>query len=551
MKIIEIIFFLSILTTVNAQFSEPLNSEIFPYSVHLNKSNDVIFSLSTAFDSFHILNETIFPLGTPRPILGRTVESYICIFNKERKLTKLLHFYGKQSIQVRGDYLDDTDNYYFALSGPDTILIDNKVYSNSLDLPNYLFCYSLRTNELKLCKLFGNAWENIKIFADDHCVYLALQFVGTAMVDTFRFQPLRNSVHEQDILVIRLSKVDYSVEMANSLRGESENIPIYITADEDQNIFLLADVYSKYLIYNMDSILLPMNKYGMGIALNISKHGIMQNHHTTNGSLSQAIVQSDGSFFVLGNYYNVLEIDDKIVLNSMNSQNGFVAHFDGNGEYKGIIAYNGIGNRAFSIMKHTKPNRLIISGQFDNKISESSNVDEFSKGYSDAYIFFGDTNGLVSKSLYFKGDSNEVIEKIALKDNGTILILGSTFSDTLECKGNYFSPLYKTHKNYFLYEIDTALINNSNEIFNTSNEVRIYPNPCMNEINIFVPTEKKIKHIFIYNYLGELIFRKHYASLQNNIKLLDFLPLNSEIYNLTIVYDDNTISNSKVLNISK
>lgn len=66
------------------------------------------------------------------------------------------------------------------------------------------------------------------MYVSEKCVYIALQFVDTAVVDSFILAPLRSSIHQRDILILKLEKETNSIAAITSVLGHEASYPIKI-----------------------------------------------------------------------------------------------------------------------------------------------------------------------------------------------------------------------------------------------------------------------------------------------------------------------------------
>ncbi len=314
---------------------------------------------------------------------------------------------------------------------------------------------------------------------------MACNFGATAYLDSFIFPGLANDIHELDLLLFRMNKENYKVEEIYPILGHSFKYPYNIIADSDQNIYLSADIYSSRLYFKSDTILLSNSNVGSSLLFKFTKDGKLDWYHKTQGVFYKSILSGD-KVYVMGNYLNTLNIDTTIVSTSINMENGFIAKFNLAGSYEDLIEYEGQGYRNLNIFKNGSKNQFIIAGEFKDKIYESPGVAYQSIGASDCFVYLIDTNGIVIHSFYFQGDSTEHIEDAVLLNNGNILIVGYTFSDTLICvKDTLFTNEHKN--NYFIYEINSTLLNNSENPKEKTFNFNMYPMPFNKYLNIEIP----------------------------------------------------------------
>ncbi len=498
-----------------SQFFEPLMS--------IDNHGRTFIAVTSGADTVRIKDNIFFPKIARNKGFSRKTESFIAIYNDKNQLTDTIHFYGFSIGITISAIFAKNNNFYFILRGPDTIFQDQNLFINpyiNSGRPNYIFHYDLDLKKLNLCKVIGNAFESAELFVDDNYIYAVCNFGSNAYVDSLVIKSLSNNIHELDILIIKMNKLDYKLVKTYPVLGYNFNYPVHITADSNQNIYFCAYVFSPKLIYQSDTLSLV----GNGLLVKFSKDGNLDWYRSTNGAFLESIINPDLKVNVIGSYNNLLKIDGEKFENLPLAENGFIVNFNNNGNHESIKAFTGNKKRSFNLIKNDLPNNLIVAGQFDGEIDESANVTKQSKGAKDCFIYLITQDGNVNHSFYFQGDSTEYIVDISLLDNGHIMVLGYTFSDTLICRKD--TLFTNTHnKTYFIYEIKAdqiSSIDNGNII---DSNIISYPSPFRDVITIdctknenFIP-----KMCTLLNQSGAIIQTYKFNGPKNTINI-EFLP---------------------------
>ena len=424
-----------------SQFFEPL--------ISIDNHGRTFIAVTSGADTVRIKDNIFFPKIARKNGFSRRTESFIAIYNAKNELTDSIHFYGLSiGIQISAIF-DLNNNFYFILRGPDTIYQDQNSFINpyiNLGGPNYLFHYDQNSKKLNLCKVIGNAFESAELFVDDNYIYAVCNFGSNAYVDSLVIKSLSNNIHELDILILKMNRLDYKLVKTYPVLGYNFNYPVHITADSNQNIYFCGYVFSPKLIYQSDTLSLV----GNGLLMKFSKDGTLDWYRSTNGAFLESIINPDLNVNVIGSYNNLLKIDGEKFENLPLAENGFIVNYNRNGNLEAIIAFKGTKNRSLNLINNGLQNKLIVAGQFDGKIVEASNETKQTKGAKDCFIYLIKYDGSVDHSFYFQGDSTEYIEDISILDNENIMVLGYTFSDTLVCrKDTLFNNT--NNKIYFIY----------------------------------------------------------------------------------------------------
>ncbi|MCH8317030.1 MAG: T9SS type A sorting domain-containing protein, partial [Bacteroidetes bacterium] len=91
-----------------------------------------------------------------------------------------------------------------------------------------------------------------------------------------------------------------------------------------------------------------------------------------------------------------------------------------------------------------------------------------------------------------------------------------------------------------------------NSIVNSDKQLRIYPNPVINnlQIEIFINNTTTDLKFIIYNSLGELIFNSNYQTIKEGLNVIDFniSSLSKGLYILNVIsLNGEILTNSKFI----
>jgi len=213
---------------------------------------------------------------------------------------------------------------------------------------------------------------------------------------------------------------------------------------------------------------------------------------TTDGEFYDLLINSDTNIIAVG-YQN--DTND-------NHQDLSVMNFYSYGQ----LNWNRVG------LRHKEnANIKSIIPEGDNYITAGMSA-RYGSGKDDIYGSLINHGGWWVKSYVFGSKENDYSNTI-VKDtsNGQLhyLITGTTRSYGLNFSGALFIRMDTSYK---ADTVPSVLIPSS--ISSTSNigkiSLNIYPNPCVNYVNILLPKEiqNQVSQLFVYNMLGELIEHK-------------------------------------------
>ncbi|MBK7233636.1 MAG: T9SS type A sorting domain-containing protein [Saprospiraceae bacterium] len=547
-KLNTLLFLFLFLFKSNAQFIHSIHTSIFPTFTEIKENGDIILVQSTTFDSIEILDYVFYPKTLIKPNGGRYRELYITQIDTNLEIRDHLHFYGPDGIRIIGSYLFENE-YYLLVESFDTIYYKDTFFTNHLNLisPTFLFKYDFNQKTLKLCKLIGGGFEFSNMYVSEKCVYIALQFVDTAVVDSFILAPLRSSIHQRDILILKLEKETNSIAAITSVLGHEASYPIKIFSSKNGNIYLSLDTYGRFLKTGTDSIVYPRSGNGIGLALRFSENLKLTGYITTSGLFTDIFVDANNSTNLSGIYFGNLFINNTQYSSSLVNESAFVAKFDENLYLSDYLEYEGNGSRRFKILSNSIRNEYLLAGHFTKTIKDGSNSEVESKGAYDAFLYFIDTSNSFSKALYFKGDSNEYIDNIMLLDNNDILVLGRTYSEKVVCGtdsliSNWDSPL--TRVNYFLYRINKVFFNhiNENDIIENYLDLMIDHSTGTIKLNI---KSSEILSIRIFNNDGQVFYHKGNLQLDQSLEFNS--NLTSGVYFLTINMRNGNLFTKRIM----
>ena len=444
--------------------------------------------------------------------------------------------FGKTNVKLIGSYLDKSNNnYYFALWSPDTIYSLTNTYLNPYRekcVPVYIFCYDINAKYLTLVKVIGNGYENIIFYERNDNVYLFLNYVETAFVDSLRFPPLLSSNHEQDVLALRLNAKTFQVETVLSIRGYDLTQPIAITADDDKNMYLLVDTYSFFLKVHQDSLLFNELR-PLGVLFKIDSLGNLVWHQKSGNYWSDLILDINSEPVLCGNYINKLEFDSIIYELSPKIEEGFTIQCNQEGQYKKHKIIEGDSARRVSKIIKGSNNQYVVLGQFKGNIYPEHSTIAKSIGDYDAFVSVFDIDDQIINTYYFQGDKSDLLVDAIFFDNGDVRIFGYTDSKLLISGTDTLESANPGH--YFIYDIKKVrLVNKINKI--EKGKFYIYPTITSNNIIINFPEDEKEHEVYIYDQFGYLQLNKN---IKGTIYDLDVTTLNSGIYFLKIHDNQN------------
>ncbi len=154
------------------------------------------------------------------------------------------------------------------------------------------------------------------------------------------------------------------------------------------------------------------------------------------------------------------------------------------------------------------------------------------------YVVDKDLNLLGYKEL--GGDSSYELWGVIATDDGGCLLYGTRFNnpDVYE----YDVQIWKVNRE------DISIITQISEIQETTNEIRIYPNPFKDNLHIHLPPEilQESFKVLIYSFAGKKVFQKKFIQGGNLLSLyLNNLP--QGLYNLMLTQNTNIIYTTKVI----
>ncbi|MEP7197874.1 MAG: hypothetical protein ABI851_15255 [Saprospiraceae bacterium] len=515
-------YFIAVVLETKAQFYQTINSSIIASYSEINGSGDIVLVQATSFDSVEILNTVLKPLGTPRPIFGRSKEIYITRIDTNQQILDNIQFYSKEGINIIGSHLFENE-YYFILTNFDTIFYKDTFFTNTQNItnPTYLFKFDFNTHKLVLCKLIGGGWEWSSIFINESYIYVGLQFIGSAVIDSNIFKGLRTSFTEKDIILLKLNRNNHYLEAVTTLTGYEDSYPIKLARSDNSEVYLLVDTYSPFLICKNDSILIPKSANGYGLALKFTDNLKLVAYATTNGIFTDISINENNSINIIGNYFNELVINNEVIANSLGFENSFIARCNQLLNLENYIEYRGSGSRRFNIIGNMNQNDLFLGGRFTKQINEENNTVTESIGDFDALTYFINDNGKVTRQFYFQGDSSEFISKILQNKSGDFFILGYTLSKMLVCSNNIIYPVWdrkSSRINYFLYKIAVSQLNSIEIPAKQEDYIKVVSLQSSKIIK-FEVISSLVNNIKIYNSSGHLCNTRNITPINQFVEI--------------------------------
>ncbi|HET6243101.1 MAG: SBBP repeat-containing protein [Bacteroidetes bacterium] len=299
----------------------------------------------------------------------------------------------------------------------------------------------------------------------------------------------------------------------------SEDVHI-VTFDKAGNILITGDTYSNdfpvtigaFQTYNAGSADAYLTKFNTAGSVEWSTYFGGSSYEDPAGMTSDedlnvylsGVTQSN-DFHIAGNSFQTTK---------QGTEAGFISKFNSNGNLVWSTYFDGNNNDRILEMKFHSGKYLFACG-FSNSqtLPASSNATQINNGGgTDSFICVFDTAGNFYYSSYFGGNQDDKSMDIVINDNNEVFITGYTYSSDLPVSSNAFQTTYIMDGDAFIAGFNAMQWVNFNEnpvnvVFYSkpgATDIKIYPNPCSDYINLNYSGLNPVTYEIIDN-LGKVI----------------------------------------------
>ncbi len=241
------------------------------------------------------------------------------------------------------------------------------------------------------------------------------------------------------------------------------------------------------------------------------------------GLVSNAIKTTDNCYvYITGTPGNLEGVGHNISLNKI----------DKDGNFLWSQHYNAGAHDFGTCVQQTNDNGFIITGGTCEASLEGTNNNYIIEETCDVYLIKTDENGDALWSGTFNISDDDHATSVKQTCDGGYIIIGN------------YKRIEKDKQISDIFLIKTD--NFGNTIYNTNNNLYVYPNPCNGEFSIL--SKNNIQKIEVFNIQGKSIYTKKYPDSDLYFKKIDISRHCKGIYLIRISTNDNVITKKLVIN---
>ncbi len=406
--------------------------------------------------------------------------------------------------------------------------------------------------------IYGKHWPSpyncyyniVDIGAADGRIYLT----GIYVRDTLQLDDQKiGAINKEDVFVAALDQ-SLTCKWLTRLGYDDFELPTSIDVNSAHDVLTAGYYASGIFLACEDTLFNPF-----GFATEDAFISIMDStgdckwtegiHGTASQSVWSAKYLSDASVIVAGQHRGNADFGDTVLTGPVQTTNGFIAKYDGDGNLKFAIQLEGNAAQSIIDMVVTPDDNIWVCGYYSSNPLIIGDIELYvrSEGIRDAYVAKFDKNGNALFAQSFGGKDFDSCLKLETGPGNSVYVIMNTKSDTVDI-GDEILVLNTDFTNNIIIRIDDTTT--SVKIPKPSiPEIRIYPNPVNARDQIFIDFDQTrvstLQGITLFNLNGQKIgFYRPEESIPQSLAIPDIA---TGIYILNLDFGSYRISEKIVV----
>lgn len=498
--------------------------------------NNNVYSLNNFKGDVVIGNDTL-QSGLSTYINSNGACFYLSKFNSNNTAEKSIVFLKGQNFSVTNLFY--SDNYLFiAVSFSDTLFLANDTLISKGNYDCCILKIDKQLNvvsNLKIGSHFGEYISPKAFTLVDGFIYFAANYnQGDTTINVYNNYTL---VVDTDTLVcdtaisnskteIFLCKMDLNLHPVKikSMGGSSDqsiyeidisNNFIYVLGNSSSNYNNIGGVIFNYLNfgYNQYMFLVKLDSNFNGKWVRRISDTHFGNASATNLKVSEGNIIFSGRVITGSGcgiiYPNELLIDNHGIITNNIGEFIYICSYDTAGTYK----WSKVSNDNYDLKRYYKnmqTQKLYVTDRsYQGSIIGTDTLN--SCGLNDSYVAtMNPANGNSTFLASICGNGIDDIDDLTFDKNNKIYVALKSYSDEILYHENYTCYMNSFHTNVLYSSLDSFVVwpTNTNDI-TKDNILKVYPNPCLDEIHIELNNQNEQYICQILNTMGQIIIESN------------------------------------------